>query len=224
VDPGGRSVTFSGGGLEVEIAAQTGIEVGGNAKPFLTKSAEVSFTLSGYLPQSAVGVFLTPLSNFESGVAVREIATNSTEAKAVALANVSISGQVEFAADISVPDGEYLLQIVGTDSSRAVLSLAIETTVVASQIDGPRGWTRFLSATNELKIYARGVVNAGKITFVVNGNELAWIRATSAADSKINVASDGMVRSVFVSDMLVGRNVIEIYVDGVRIDRRIFTR
>jgi hypothetical protein len=59
---------------------------------------------------------------------------------------------------------------------------------------------------------------------MVNGNELAWIRATSAADSKINVANDGMVRSVFVSDMLVGRNVIEIYVDGVRIDRRIFTR
>jgi len=59
---------------------------------------------------------------------------------------------------------------------------------------------------------------------MVNGKELAWIRATSAADPKINVANDGMVRSVFVSDMLVGRNVIEIYVDGVRIDRRIFTR
>jgi hypothetical protein len=86
-----------------------------------------------------------------------------------------------------------------------------------------RAWTRFLSATNELKIYARDVVNAGKITFVVNGNEIAWIRATSAADPKLNVASDGMVRSVFVRDMLQGRNVIEIFEDGVRIERRIFT-
>ncbi len=86
-----------------------------------------------------------------------------------------------------------------------------------------RAWTRFLSATNELKIYARDVVNAGKIQFIVNGTEIAWIRATSAADPKLNVASDGMVRSVFVRDMLQGRNVIEIYEDGVRIERRIFT-
>jgi hypothetical protein len=96
--------------------------------------------------------------------------------------------------------------------------------VIGTSTGTVRGWTKFLDATDELKIYARDLVGQGKVQFMVNGNELAWIRATSAADSKINVASDGMVRSVFVSDMLVGRNVIEIYVDGVRIDRRIFTR
>jgi hypothetical protein len=95
---------------------------------------------------------------------------------------------------------------------------------VAAVAGEARAWTRFLSATNELKIYARDVVNAGKIQFIVNGTEIAWIRATSAADPKLNVASDGMVRSVFVRDMLQGRNVIEIFEDGVRIERRIFTR
>jgi len=87
-----------------------------------------------------------------------------------------------------------------------------------------RGWTKFLDATNELKIYARDVVGAGKIQFMVNGKELAWIRAVDATDPKLNVASDGMVRSVFVRDMLQGRNVIEIYQGSVRLDRRIFTR
>ncbi len=104
---------------------------------------------------------------------------------------------------------------------------AVKTVQVGDVVPGAgtvRGWTRFLSATDELKIYARDLVGQGKVQFMVNGNELAWIRATSAADPKINVATDGMVRSVFVSDMLVGRNVIEIYVDGVRIDRRIYTR
>jgi len=95
----------------------------------------------------------------------------------------------------------------------------------AASVDGQaRGWTRFLDSTNELKIYARDVVGAGKVQFIVNGREIAWIRATSAADPKLNVANDGMVRSVFVRDMLVGRNVVEIYVDGERIARRIFTR
>jgi hypothetical protein len=96
-------------------------------------------------------------------------------------------------------------------------------TIGAAPAGEARAWTRFLDATDELKIYARDVVNAGKITFVVNGTEIAWIRATSAADPKLNVASDGMVRSVFVSDMAAGRNVIEIFEDGVRIERRIFT-
>ncbi len=95
----------------------------------------------------------------------------------------------------------------------------------AASVDGQaRGWTRFLSASNEMKIYARDVVGAGKVQFIVNGREIAWIRAVDATDPKLNVMNDGMVRSVFVRDMLVGRNVIEIFVDGERLVRRIFTR
>jgi len=97
-------------------------------------------------------------------------------------------------------------------------------TIGAAVAGQARGWTKFLDATNELKIYARDVVGAGKIQFMVNGRELAWIRAVDATDPKLNVANDGMVRSVFVRDMLVGRNVIEIYQGNVRLDRRIFTR
>jgi hypothetical protein len=99
-----------------------------------------------------------------------------------------------------------------------------ESKTVTIGATAARGWTRFLAATNELKIYARDVVGAGKVQFIVNGREIAWIRAVDATDPKLNVMNDGIVRSVFVRDMLVGRNVVEIYVNGVRLDRRIFTR
>jgi hypothetical protein len=119
----------------------------------------------------------------------------------------------------------YRIDGAATDAADLIATTANVTVGSVAAVAGEaRAWTRFLSATDELKIYARDVVNAGKIQFIVNGTEIAWIRATSAADPKLNVASDGMVRSVFVRDMLQGRNVIEIYEDGVRIERRIFTR
>ena len=101
-------------------------------------------------------------------------------------------------------------------------SATVQIGAVASQ--GVRGWTRFIFATNELKMYARDVVGQGKVQFFMNGREIAWIRAVDATDPKLNVMNDGMVRSVFVSNMIQGKNAFEIYVNGVRIERRIFTR
>jgi hypothetical protein len=113
----------------------------------------------------------------------------------------------------------------GSTGTNLIAATANVTVGAAAAVAGEaRGWTRFLSDKNELKIYARDVVGAGKVTFMVNGRELAWIRAVDGTDPKLNVANDGIVRSVFVRDMLVGRNVIEIYQGNVRLDRRIFTR
>lgn len=85
-----------------------------------------------------------------------------------------------------------------------------------------RAWTRFWP--DALKIYARDVVGAGKVQFFVNGREIAWVRAISSADPKLNVYSDGMGRTVLLRDMLPGRNVFEIYLEGERILRRIVTK
>jgi hypothetical protein len=90
----------------------------------------------------------------------------------------------------------------------------------------PRGWTRFIG-NHQLKIYARDIVGAGKVQFFLNGREIAWVRATDGSDPKLNVRSaagepgDGMVRTVTAA---VGRNVLEIYVDGERVARRVYTR
>ncbi len=131
-----------------------------------------------------------------------------------------------FLGNNDVVTGSVTVTYSGVDRNLATAADNITTVanIGAAAAGTSRGWTRFLSATDELKIYARDVVGAGKVQFMVNGKELAWIRAVDATDPKLNVASDGMVRSVFVSDMLVGKNVIEIYEDGVRIARRIYTR
>jgi hypothetical protein len=133
--------------------------------------------------------------------------------------------------------GQATLRATLLKDGSTVSSLTCRTPIVACEavsqvVTGPgssnsvaRAWTKALgSPYNELKIYARDVVGAGKIQFFVNDVEIAWINASDANDPKLNMASDGIVRSVFVADMQTGKNVVEIYVDGVRIDRRIFTR
>jgi hypothetical protein len=90
----------------------------------------------------------------------------------------------------------------------------------------PRAWTRFIG-NNQLKMYARDIVGAGKVQFFLNGREIAWVRATDGSDPKLNVRSaagepgDGMVRTVTAA---AGRNVLEIYVGDERVARRVFTR
>ena len=80
-----------------------------------------------------------------------------------------------------------------------------------------RGWTKAI-ANGSVKFYARGVIGKGKVSFRHNGREVAWVRASNGSDSKINLAGDGMVRTVRLNP---GRNVLEIYVDGERVVRRI---
>jgi hypothetical protein len=76
-------------------------------------------------------------------------------------------------------------------------------------------WTKNLGS-GEVKMYAKNIVGAGKVQFMLNGEEIAWVRATSAADSKLRTANGAsyLVRTV---DLVEGqKNVLEIYVDGVR--------
>jgi hypothetical protein len=97
--------------------------------------------------------------------------------------------------------------------------ITVVTSLAATSATGARGWTRD-QGDGTIKMYARDVVGAGKIQFFHNGREVAWIRAVDATDPKLNVVSDGMVRT---RALVSGRNVFEIYVDGVRLVRRIAT-
>jgi uncharacterized repeat protein (TIGR02543 family) len=93
-----------------------------------------------------------------------------------------------------------------------------------------RGWTRAM-ADGTVKFYARDLVGAGKVRFMLNGREIAWVRAADASDPKLNVgpaaARDGLVRTVGPGSrwsLVDGRNVLEIYVGENRLVRRIFTQ
>jgi len=87
-------------------------------------------------------------------------------------------------------------------------------------------WTKRLN-DGEAKMYAKNVVGQGKVTFVLNGEEIAWIRAADLNDRKLRIVTEGpmtgahyLVRTV---DLNPGRNVLEIYQDGERIRRTIYS-
>jgi hypothetical protein len=92
-----------------------------------------------------------------------------------------------------------------------------------SPIQGePGSWTKNLN-DGTVKIYAKNIVGAGKVQFFLNGKEIAWVNASSAADSKLRTANGAsyLVRTV---EFAAGKNVLEVYVDGVRATRTAYTK
>ena len=111
-------------------------------------------------------------------------------------------------------------------SSAGVLTVQDALTVSAATEDfsesvsavSAKGWTKKLTDSSA-KIYAKDVVGAGKVQIFFNGKEIAWVRATSESDSKLRTANGAhyLVRTV---DLVQGKkNVLEVYVDGIRIKR-----
>jgi len=95
-----------------------------------------------------------------------------------------------------------------------------EVTPVIS--DELKAWTKNLN-DGTAKIYAKNIVGGGKIRFMLNGKEIAWVRAVSAADPKLRTANGAhyLVRTV---DLVEGqKNVLEVYLDGVRIKRTAYS-
>ena len=84
-------------------------------------------------------------------------------------------------------------------------------------------WTKQISPT-EINLYAKNVVGEGKIQFFHNGNEVAWVDAIDASDEKLRVVESGpMTRANYLvrtRELVGGKNVFEIYVDGERVVRR----
>jgi len=95
------------------------------------------------------------------------------------------------------------------------------------------GWTkRMVSATGtptaEVKFYAKNPVGVGKVQFMLNGREIAWVRAIDATDPKLRTVASGpmagvsyLVRTITLQP---GKNALEIYVDGERVRRVAYTR
>jgi ELWxxDGT repeat protein len=83
-------------------------------------------------------------------------------------------------------------------------------------------WTKNLT-NGPVKMYAKNIVGAGKVQFMVNGKEVAWVRAVDETDAKLREANGSyyLVRTV---DLVEGqKNVLEIYVDGVRSARSAYS-
>lgn len=77
-----------------------------------------------------------------------------------------------------------------------------------------RGWTRANPETREVKVYAKHVVGAGKVQFMLNGREVAWVRAKERSNSRVRI-SNGDAYLVRTLQLEPGFNRIQILVDDV---------
>ena len=96
----------------------------------------------------------------------------------------------------------------------------------ASEAGEFKPWTKLNDAVDNVKFYAKNPIDAGKIQFFFNGDEIAWHRSTSATsfeggEARYNTDQDAyyLVRDV---DLVSGiKNVFEIYQDGERVWRAV---
>jgi hypothetical protein len=109
----------------------------------------------------------------------------------------------------------------GTTATKAAVS-ASKTVVIGSSAALATTWTKKIDG-DSAKIYAKNIVGAGKVQFFLNGKEIAWVNASSSADSKLRTANGAsyLVRTV---EFAAGKNVLEVYVDGVRTTRTAYTK
>lgn len=109
------------------------------------------------------------------------------------------------------------LQIKGLLGTTTVQNAFTVATEVCPSDAYDTVWTKRLP-NGQMKFYAKSPIGEGKIQFIADGEEIAWIRAVDETDPKLSFAS-GYPYLVRTYDLKPGKNRLEIRVDGVRLWR-----
>ena len=220
VEDSGKKLVLSGSGWSVDMASSSGFKVTEDGQAELTAGSSVELGATGYEPDSTVYFYMVPKSYLQLasfrflGFAI------SSEPVELGSTKVTQGGTFSYTAKPSVAAGEYVLQIAGYNQNGEVTNLAISTTVIGVSVtDGDlASWTKNLN-DGSVKIYAKNIVGEGKIQFMVNGKEVAWVRANDETDAKLREAN-GFYYLVRTVRLVPGqKNALEIYLDGERIWR-----
>jgi hypothetical protein len=172
--------------------------------PIVTPPAAVSFRPGGKA--------VLPGSNL-SGVSKVSVAGLDADVK------INSAGELEITVPSSLKPGVYDLVIV-SDSGTLTVQDGIRVAAGSSSVGATseaRPSTK-LKEDNTVKVWVFDVVGAGKVQIKHNGKEIAWVNTTDSSDSKLT--SGYLVRTV---DLAPGKNVIEVFVDGVRVDRKAYS-
>ena len=217
-----RSLQITVGSVGIALGADSGLKFNESGKATLDSGAKVEFSGSGYQPQSTVAGYLIPLSS----LAASGFVAQNSAAISLGTTTVGSSGTFTSEFDISADPGAYLLQLSGTSETGEPITLALEAQIQGDQTLAV--WTKRLPGNTQAKLYAKSVVGVGKVQFFFNGREIAWVRAVDETDPKLRVITSGpmtganyLVRTV---DLKLGKNVLEIYLDGERIRRTAYGR
>lgn len=174
---------------------------GGGAFPILTP------------PATGVEISLSP-SRVSPGQVVTVIGLDRGDAMTVLVGEKELDllpgDTVSFRIPLGFEPGIFAVELPGFD----------EIDLGELEIQGPAFWTK--RTGNNFRFYAKNIVTAGKITFHLNGREIAWVRAQDELDPKLREAN-GFYYLVRSGSLRQGRNVLEIFKDGERVRRVIYS-
>lgn len=135
-----------------------------------------------------------------------------------AKAKVNAAGELEIVVPADLAHGTYDL-IVTSASGELTVQDAVRVGPTATLLPGDTKPSTKLKEDDTVKVHVFNVVGAGKVQIMLNGEEVAWINTNDPDDSKL--LEDYFVRTLQLTE---GKNVIEIWVNGERIDRKAYTK
>jgi hypothetical protein len=166
----------------------------------------------GALKTFATGTKLAIAGSNLSGVS--KITISGLDAKV----KVNAANELEITVPAGLVSGTYDL-VVTSDSGSLTVQDGIRVSGSATVLGSEARPSTKLKEDNTVKVHVFDVVGAGKLQIFVNGEEIAWVNATDANDSKL--LNGYLVRTVELAE---GKNVIEVFVGGERVDRKAYTR
>jgi hypothetical protein len=141
---------------------------------------------------------------------VSKVEINGLDAKVT----VNPDGTLKITIPSGLPAGTYDLVLTSSQGKVTIQNAIVITSGAAGEV---RPSTKMV-ADNTLKVWVFEAYGAGKVQIMLNGSEVAWVNTTDADDPKLR---DGyLVRTLTLA---AGKNVIEVYVDGERVSRRVAT-
>ena len=131
---------------------------------------------------------------------------------------VNSEGEIEIVVPADLAHGTYDM-IVTSASGVLTVQDALRVGSTATLLPGDTKPSTKLKEDNTVKVHVFNVVGAGKVQIMLNGEEVAWINTNDPEDAKL--LNEYLVRTLQLVD---GKNIIEILVDGKRIDRKAYTK
>ena len=208
----------------------------------ITLSPEAEISSTGQIrtnPGAKLGLSLSGLQegstatfSLQAAELAAALANNAefTRQSAMPIGTFLIDAEGALEASITLPPdlagGDYQLSVSLTTSAAGSFELGLPISIEKVVDTAFGAWTKKLNAI-QAKMYAKNPAGVGKVQFMQNGKEIAWVRDIDGTDPKLRQVTEGpmagvnyLVRTV---DYVKGKNALEIYVDGERVWRAAYT-
>ena len=211
------SLEIKGTDWSLDISPSTARDaLNANGELVLNPQLTPDISGAGFQANSKASAYLIPSSATQvAALGISQGGLRAMTTGTIDLGEIPVSATGTFTANLdlsSASPGSYVLQINGAAPDGKIRSISVKANVPDTAL---KGWTKKIS-DNQVKVYVKNVVGAGKVQIFVNGEELAWINAGDETDRKLRFAQgfNYLVRTVILEP---GKNRIEIRLDGERI-------